>query len=181
MSFSTNTLRSRFEAESGPAYVNRWEVKLPLVAGSTPSGDFVDFQPSEPVNELCTQVSLPSKTLATLDRQIGLEPIKVASGYNFGTVSMTFYLTQNYVARKYWQAWMDRIVNPTPPYTVGYRDNYTEEIKISQLDKLGAKKYTVTLEGAYPTAINEIEFNNQQVGAVGELTVTIDFSHYTVS
>jgi len=182
MSFSTNTLRGALEGHSGPAYTNRWKLTLPPRSGSRPGGGTTQGgdNPTD-VALLCTQVALPSKTLTTLDRQIGLEPIKVASGYTFGPVSMTFYLTQDYLARKYWQAWMDMCVNPTPPYTVGYRNNYIDDITIEAQDKLGATKYTVVLENAYPVTINEIEFNNQAAAAVGELTVTVEYSNYTVS
>lgn len=182
MSYSTNDLRGKFEGHEGPAYTNRWNLTLPTVSGANPGGGTTPGgDAAQDVSMLCTQVSLPSKTVTTLDRQIGLEPIKVASGYTFGAVSMTFYLTQDYLARKYWQAWMDMCVNPNPPYTVGYRQSYIHDITIEAMDKMNTPKYKVVLENAYPVSINEIEFNNQAAAAVGEITVTVEFSNYTAS
>jgi len=182
MSFKPEDIRGKFEGHSGPAYTNRWKLTLPTVSGQQPGGGVTPGgDAAQDVSLFCTQVSLPSKTITTLDRQIGLEPIKVASGYTFGPVSMTFYLTQDYLARKYWQAWMDMCVNPTPPYTAGYRNSYVKDITIEALDKQNTSKYKVTLENAYPVTINEIEFNNQAAAAVGEITVTVEYSNYTAA
>jgi len=178
--FSTDTLRARLNAENGPAHTNRWEVDLPQISGSTPGGGSVDGGDNKALAELCTAVRIPGKTLVTLDRQLGLEPIKVASGYSFDAFSMTFYLTQTYSARKYFQAWMDLCVNPQPPYTAGFYKDYVKDVTVRQLDKLGSPIYGAKLINAYPLSINEIELNNQAMGSIGELTVTLQYSDYKI-
>lgn len=181
MSFSTDTLRGRFEAEQGPAYTNRWMVEMPPISGSTPGGAAVDVSAlATPLSELCTAVRIPGKSLNTLDRQLGMEPIKVASGYNVDVLSMTFYLTHTYSARKYFQGWMDLCINPTAPYTAGFYDNYVHPITVKQQDRQGNDIYSAKILNCFPLSINEIELNNQAVGAVGELTVTLQYSQLEV-
>ena len=179
MSFSTKDLRSAISAGGGPIHTNRWDITLPSISGANPGGGTTEGGGNnKAVQRLCTAVRLPGKSLTTLDRQIGLEPIKVGSGYTYAPVSMTFYLTNDYSARQYWQAWMDMIVNPRPPYSAGFHSEYAQPITIKQLDKENKPKYEIKLLKAYPTDIAEIEFNNQAVSAIGEVTVTVGFSHY---
>lgn len=178
--FSTDTLRARLEAEKGPAHTNKWMVTMPTISGSSPGGGGVDGGDAQAVGELCTAVRIPGKSIVTLDRQLGLEPIKVASGYSFDALSMTFYLTQTYSARKYFQAWLDLCVEPNPPYTAGFYDNYVRDITVKQLDKLGSPVYEAKVINCFPMSVNEIELNNQASSAIGELTVTLQYSQLEV-
>lgn len=183
MSFSTDKLRGLLDAQKGLASNNRFKVKLPSINGTPkPGGGSATFNGNtEDLSNLCTAAVIPGKQIITVDRQIGIEPIKVGVGHALPDVSLTFYLTGTYSARQYWQEWMETIVSPQPPFTAGYHADYSKQVTIEQVDKMGAKIYGVKLTKAYPTNLSEIQLNNQAQGAALELTVTLSYSNYEIS
>jgi len=106
---------------------------------------------------------------------------KVGVGIEMGEANFSFYLTHDYMVRKYFQDWMDCIIADSPPYEVGFFDSYKADITVKQLDKKGADVYESRLKDCYPTNIAEIELNNQAQQAALELTVTIAFKDYIAS
>lgn len=188
MTFKTDTLRSLINDQRGIASQNRFSVILPSLSG-TPKpggGNATDPIPPREMNLLCTAARIPGKNFSLLDRQIGMEPIKVVNGYSSSDVSLTFYLTNDYSARKYFQEWSECIVSPSPPYSAGFHADYAKSVTVIQLDKGnlnvpdGEKVYEVELVKAYPTTITEVELNNQAQGAALELTVSFVFSNYLI-
>jgi len=183
LTFKTDGLRAYLEAENGVAYASRWKVILPQISGTDkPGGGSVEGQFTiEDLNLVCTAVRLPGIDVVTVDRNIGMVPQKVAVGKTVNPVSLTFYLTNKYTSRKYWQEWMETVVGKGAPYTAGFLSSYGKQVEIQQLDKLGGKVYTVKLEQAYPVTLSEIELNNAAATAAAEFTVTLQYTNYTVS
>jgi len=182
MSFSTDKLRGIIQDQGGIASSNRFRVHLPNLAGTMKADGFdaQDVAGRQDLGDLCTSARIPGKNLSVVDRNIGMEQVKVANGYTLGDVNLTFYLTNGYTARKYFQEWMDCIISPTPPFTAGFHANYAKSVTIHQLDKLGNTVYTTELIKAYPTSLAEIELNNQAQTAALELTVSLTYSNYLI-
>jgi hypothetical protein len=182
MTFKTDEFRASVEKGRGLASNNRYRVILPTLAnavkadGSRPSDQFS----SSDLNFYCTAARIPGKNITTIDRQVGLEQVKVANGYTFGDVSLTFYLTNDYAAKKYFELWSECIMTPTPPYTIGFHNNYAKSVMIEQLDKLEQPIYTVELVKAFPTTYTEVELNNQAQGAALEFTVSLSYASYLI-
>jgi hypothetical protein len=183
MSFSTDKLRALVHKQKGAASNNRFKVFMPPINGTPkPGGGAAEWKGNtEDLDLLCTQARIPGKSILTLDRQIGIEPIKVGVGHVLPEVSLTFYLTGTYSARDYFQEWIECIVSPKPPFVAGFLEDYGKQLTIEQLDKQANKVYGVKLERAYPTTINEIELNNQAQQAVLEMTVSLAYSNYTIT
>ena len=183
MSFSTDKLRALLNAQNGAASNNRYRVFMPNIDGTRkPGGGAASWGGNtEDLDLLCTQARIPGKTILTVDRQIGIEPIKVGVGHVLPEVSLTFYLTGTYSARDYFQEWVECIVSSEPPFVAGFLADYGHQVTIEQLDKQANKIYGVKLERAYPTTINEIELNNQAQQATLELTVSLAYSNYTIT
>ena len=183
MSFRTENLRGLLNAQNGIASNNRYKVFLPQINNiPKPGGGNADFTgDTRDLSNLCTSAVIPGKQIITVDRQIGIEPIKVGIGHTLPEVSLTFYLTGTYSAREYWQEWMETIVSPQPPFTAGYHAEYSQQVTIEQIDKLDAKIYGVKLTKAYPTNLSEIQLNNQAQGAALELTVQLSYSNYEIT
>lgn len=182
MTFKTDALRTIIQNEGGIASNNRYMVFLPTLNG-TPKPDGTTAK--DPVNvadlnQLCTAARIPGKNLNTVERQIGLEQLKVANGYTFGEVSLTFYLTNSYGARKYFQEWSECIATPNPPYNMGFHNNYSKSIFIEQQNRSGDLVYRAELVKAFPTTFTEIELNNQAQTAALEFTVSLTFSNYLI-
>lgn len=182
MTFKTDDLRVLIDAERGVASQNRFLVSLPRLEGTAKpgGGTATDLIEVKNLNLLCTAARIPGKNLGQLERQIGMEPIKVVNGFTFSDVTLTFYLTNDYSARKYFQEWSECIVSPTPPYSAGFYKDYAKSVYVEQLDKNGDLVYSVELEKAYPTTITEVELNNQTQGSALELSVSFTFSNYLI-
>ena len=179
--FSTERLRNLF-GDDGHASTNRFRVELPIIDGTEkPGGGSASTSiAGEDLNLLCTAARLPGTQINTIDRQIGMEPKKVAVGRIVTDVSLTFYLTNTYDSRIYWQEWMDCVASPSAPFMAGYLSKYGKDVKIQQLDRLGKPVYKVKLIKAYPINLSEIEFNNQANTSSAEFTVTLAYPEYQI-
>ena len=182
MTFSTDNLRTVVHNENGLAAGNRYIVILPSLAGTQlpGGGSAVDPVDRKTLSTLCTSARIPGKNFNLLDRQIGMEPIKVANGHTFDNVALTFFLTNDYSAKKYFQEWSECIMSPEPPYLTGFHGNYAKSVTIEQQNRNAETVYRVELTKAYPISISEIELNNQAQGAALELTVTFTYSNFLI-
>lgn len=183
MTFKTDALRTIIDQQGGVASNNRFAIFLPTINGTVKAdGSTANTDPVNvaELNLLCTSARFPGKNINVVDRQVGLDQLKVANGYTFGEVSLTFYLTNSYGAKKYFQEWSECISSPTPPYNMGFHNNYAKSLFIDQLDKSGNLVYRAELLKTYPTTFTEVELNNQAQTAALEFTVSLTFANYLI-
>ena len=183
MTFSTDTLRNIFKDQNGIARSNRYSIFLPQIGGvpKPAGGSAKDIVSRRDLGTLCTSAKMPGKNIAVAERVIGIEQIKVANGYTVDDMNLTFYLTNDYSARRYFQEWMDCVISPTPPYTAGFHENYARDgLVISQMDNMQNTVYSVELLKAFPTSMVEIDLNNQAQSGATEMTVALSYSNYLV-
>ena len=91
----------------------------------------------------CTSVTLPSKQLMTVNREIGMTTQQVVHGYVHSTVQMTFRILNNHSTREYFDAWQKKALIAYPNeddalegrYEVNYPATYTRQVQIFQLKK----------------------------------------------
>ena len=184
-------LKSKVSLKNGFAFSHHFAVELPRWAGF--DGDTM--------NILCKDVDMPGKQILTLDRNIGVHSEKVVNGFATTDLNMTFYMTNDYGPKKYFDAWMSKMVNEengSIEWKKG-RDGdggFARDITIHQLSKpqarvgfdlgildvnfdlLGSSIYSVTLEDAFPITQNAINLNSQ--GSIVELQVNFAYTKWTV-
>lgn len=182
MDYSTDNFRSLLNTQSGIAHGNRFKVELPTINGTPKPGGERASDTSSPIdnNALCTASSLPGSQMQSIPRVIGGERKNVGIIAGFGDVALTFYLTNTYSLKYYFDEWQDCVVSKTPPFEVGYFNDYVKPVTIHQLDKLGAPVYSVRLIDAYPSNVADIGFNNQLDAAPVELTVTLTYVNFEI-
>lgn len=177
--------------------------------GSAIAGFFSSFIPSVPgifspptstreLNLLCKNVTMPGRQILTQNRAIGAINEKVAYGYAVADVSMTFYVMNDYGVKSYFDKWMSAIINPETN-EIGYKNNYAKPVKIHQLRKPligkstnvlgglaninigigGGSVYSVELEEAFPTTVQDMSFGNEQDGLM-ECTVQLSYTNWKV-
>lgn len=180
--FNTDAFKKILDDAEGIASSNRFRVTLPPIDRSLKADGttLTDRTNLRDLALLCTAARIPGKNISVVDRNIGLEQVKVGNAFNYGDVILTFYLTNDYSARKYFQNWLDCIVSPTPPFNAGFHSNYAKSVTVQQLDKLGKVKYEVEMIKAFPTTMTEVELNNQAQSGALELSVSLTFSHFIV-
>lgn len=210
---SINELKSRVSSKLGFARPNQFLIELPFFgnlfafAGNELLGGNSGLIPSIPgvfntgpavpkdMNILCTRVNMPGKQILTQERNIGQYREKMAYGFAQDDVSMSFYLLNDYGAKRYFDAWRSRILNEETSEVAYKRDYAANSVKIHQLRKpIGRLRrdvgpisinleagagtvYSIELIEAFPTTINTIDFSNELDGLL-ELTVQLSYTRW---
>lgn len=168
------SLKSAISARNGLARNNLWRVDLPLsiVAG----GDIFAENNKQHLNVMCSAAQLPGRQITTNERTIGVKTEKMPYGFLKDDVSLTFYDNNDYSIRRYFETWQNRVLNQNT-YEIKYKNEYSADVFISQLDHNNRFVYGVTLLEAFPTTLNLIELNNEQNGLV-EINVQLSYSNW---
>ena len=194
---SIEELKALANTKLGFARPNRFLVTLPSLGGGGIFGFFTGGASPRELNILCSNASLPAKTVLTNDRRIGMEFQKVAYGYAVDDVSMTFYLMNDYGVKEYFDAWRNSAIpeDGGNAFLSNYKSSYAKSITIHQLRQPlkgfskqvgpirfglglgGGSVYSVELLDAFPVATSAIELNNELDGLV-QLTVTFAYTNW---
>lgn len=172
MSINTiNALKLVITQGNGLAVPNRFNVIM-----RPPGNVVVDV---EEFTILCENASFPGKQITTADYGLLRQSEKIPTGYMNEDVVFTFLLTNSYSMKAIFESWLKMIVN-FERYRVAYKDTYTVDVTIEQLDKENKPVYTVVLKEAFPTTVSAIGFDNAAENAIQKLTVSMAFTDYEV-
>lgn len=182
--FAPDRFRADLTVALGLASPNRFEVKFPDINGmAKPHGGSAKDRTSnsEERNVFCTAAGLPGKQLNVSQRILGAEQRPVVFGHAMPEVQFSFYLTNTYNMRHYFQEWMECCSSQDPnlPQNIGFYKEYTKDVRIRQYTRNGRRVYEAKLIDAFPTNISTIEVNNQLQGAAHEFTVSMAYRTYT--
>jgi hypothetical protein len=119
---SVEELKAVVSQKLGVARPNQFKVTLPPIAGIS----------SREINLLCRDVTLPGRQMLSRERSIGLINEKIAYGFAFDDVSMTFLCLNDYGIKNYFEAWQNLVVNQET-YEIGYKVEYEKDVTIQQL------------------------------------------------
>ena len=177
--FAPDRFRAQFEIGLGYASPNRFEVELPDITfmNKVDGSSTNDTSDKEMRNMLCTAMNMPGKTIQTVDRQIGIQKTAVAVGHAMPNVMLTFYLTNSYSMKNYFDEWHQCVTSQDEngAMNVGYYSNYIKDIVLKQYTKNARRSYEITLIDAYPISVNQIQFSNQPQTQIAEVTVEIAY------
>ena len=152
-------------------------------AGSYLSGGTMD--PMAFINDprdmflLCESVQLPGKRIATMESFVRHKAIKKPYSYMVDEVTISFVLTNDYYARKYFDQWQQMVVDQGS-LKVNYKDDYVTDVTIQQLTPSNdiIPAYSIKLKNAFPLAINAIELSNTAENALLLCSVTLSFDDW---
>jgi len=187
-------LKSVFSKRQGPAYTNRFMLfmtppsasLLNLDAGAAITGvlngglnlgGFIN-DPRD-ISLLCESCTLPGRTISTIDYQNVKQAVKIPYSFINEDVTFTFILTGDYYMRKLFDNWMSMVFD-TEKYQLRYKDTYTTDVRIAQLNKNNIPVYTVQLHNAYPTGINAITLDNTSESTIQKVTVNMTYETFVV-
>jgi hypothetical protein len=95
-------------------------------------------------------------------------------------VTMTFLLTGDYYIKKYFDMWMNMIIDSTANhYKTAYKSDYVADVEIRALqgNEDGIVGYGNLLENAYPIQMSQVELSNASDGLM-ELTITWEYDNW---
>ena len=182
--FSPDRFRGTVTLGLGLASANRFEVEMPSIRGMVKVNgkEVEDATTSEDRTMLCTAAQLPGKQITTTTRGIGIDQQAIATGHTMPEVNLTFYLTNTYSMKHYFQEWQECITSQDPDKAqhVGYYSNYAtgKEVRVRQYTRNARRVYSVKLIDVFPTNVSVVEYNNQAQTAAAELTVGLAYRTY---
>jgi len=88
---------------------------------------------------MCTSITLPSRQLSTLERQVGIDRRQLVYGFDNPTVSMNFRVLNDQKVRQFFEDWQNSIVvvrdDNEGDYDIAFPKEYVKPINIYQLEK----------------------------------------------
>ena len=151
------------------------------VSITPPNMYYGEFQDSD-INFLCNKADLPARTIRTTEDTVyGIEVLK-PYGVSYENATLTFYNTNDFAARKFWEDWMD-LIQPPRNRNLTYYDDMTGSVKIyhypDDVELLPEKaSYYVCLNEAWPVSLGELEYDTAG-GEISEFAVGIQYKDWT--
>lgn len=192
MAYNIEQFKAQLSKERGLAMSNLFVIELPSLNGARKvNGEVIKGYPASEFNLLCSTSSLPGRQILTQDRQIGMTLQKNAYGYAVDDLSLSFYVTNTYRLKTYFEDWMSLAVSNEPPYEAGYYKDYIRDVKIHQLRKgenfaflnidLGFDlNLPQVVQDALPT-VGGVDLGDLSNGELGYSIRTADNTVYTCS
>ena len=175
--FEIERLKQAISFRNGLARSNLFRIDLPLnVGGGRLSGDPYGESNKDILDVMCTATQLPGRQILTNERVIGFKKEQMAYGYETPDVNLSFYDNNDYSIRRYFESWQNRIISPYSK-EVRFKNEYSADVYISQLDHNENFVYGVTLLEAYPSTLNVVELNNDPNGIV-QINVQLTYTNW---
>ena len=146
-----------------------------IISGGFSAGNLIN-DPRD-ISILCKSVSLPGRTLSTFEHQHDRQQNKYPYTFIDEDVTMTFHLTNDYYMRNMLEQWQSGIFN-TESYVTGFKNDYSVDVVIQQLNQKNRPVYGVKLEKAYPVSYESITLDNSAESSVVEMSVTLAYDKF---
>lgn len=171
---------NRFNVIFAPPAVSLLNLNVENIIGSVISGNFNAgnlLNDPRDISILCKSVTLPGRTLSTFEHDHDRQQNKYPYTFIDEDVTMTFHLTNDYYMRNMLEQWQSGIFN-TESYITGFKNDYSVDVIIQQLNQKNIPVYGVKLEKAYPVSYESITLDNSSENAVNEMSVTFAYNKF---
>jgi len=155
--------------------INPQQIVSSLLSGNFSAGNLLN-DPRD-ISILCKSVNMPGRTLSTFEHDHDKQQNKYPYTFIDEDVTMTFHLTNDYYMRNMLEQWQSGIFN-TESYVTGFKNDYSVDVIIQQLNQKNIPVYGVKLEKAYPISYESITLDNSSENAVNEMSVTFAYNKF---
>jgi hypothetical protein len=185
---SVNSFLNRFAEDF--ARPNRYmiEIPVPAAAGIPDSGGFLNSESttgsvSSISNNLnfngavaiaCHTCTMPGRTLMVYEHSQHSAPFKVPYSQQYDPITFSFYASKTLKARHFFEIWQTSVVNLNDN-SMNFFEEYIRDVKIWQLDRAGNKTYGITLYGAWPISIGDIDLGYANSNQPMSINVTLAY------
>lgn len=153
-------------AKKGLARQNRFQVLIPNMI----NGKLISL--------LCQGGSLPGATIV-VKKQTIFGPNYIRPGtINYGeTIQFSFLCDKDMEVKKMFDDWMHTVINPSS-FTVNYKDEYSRDIIVYQLDEGENITYSVRLVDAFPVNMGSLSLNQAALDRFHMLPMTFTYRYW---
>ena len=183
-----DSLKAKINSHSGLARPNRFGVVITpptdqilnfdSILNDVVRGQFSTssiFQNSNDLSLFVQTCQFPGRNIDTLDAAVQRHAHKFPTGYTNEDVTFTFVLPNDYFIKEMFDAWQAMVIDPVR-YRAGYKEDYTSDIIVQQLDAQDHPVYSIKLTDAYPVGVNSIELDNTSENPLSIVSVTFTYS-----
>ena len=176
---SPEYLISKADGLGGLAKNSRFTVQI------TPPVALTSDTVPDTINFLCHRAQIPSYGFQTTeDRVYGIEVLK-PYGVQFEAMSLTFYNTNNFAPRKFWEDWLAHI-QPPKTRNMTYYDDMVGDIKIYHFSEdtleptAGNENYYCQLLECWPLSLEESDLDwGEDEFESGAFDVQIQYKYWS--
>jgi|TARA_R110000764_G_scaffold11198_7_gene33773 hypothetical protein len=171
---------NRFNVIFAPPAMSLLNINPQQIIGSLVSGGFSAgnlLNDPRDISILCKTVNIPGRTLTTFDHAHDRQQNKYPYTFIDEDVTMTFHLTNDYYMRNILERWQSGIFN-TESYVTGFKNDYSVDVIIQQLNQKNIPVYGVKLLKAYPVSYEGIALDNAGENSVTEMSVTFAYDKF---
>ena len=189
---NVDKLKSTIAKRGGIARLNRFKVILTppkqslfnidpeAIFTSLISGDGINVKSliNDPrdISMLCTGAQIPGREFSTDEITMEKQTVKMPYGFIDPDVELKFMCTNDMYIKKMFDGWSRSVID-SETYTLGYKDDYTSDIIIQQLNMDNKVTYGAKLINAYPVTVGSIDYESGSE-EVAEFTVSFAYDKY---
>lgn len=189
---NVDKLKSTIAKRGGIARLNRFKVILTppkqslfnidpeAIFTSLISGDGINVKSliNDPrdISMLCTGAQIPGREFSTDEITMEKQTVKMPYGFIDPDVELKFMCTNDMYMKKMFDGWSRSVID-SETYTLGYKDDYTSDIIIQQLNMDDKVTYGAKLINAYPVTVGSIDYESGSE-EVAEFTVSFAYDKY---
>jgi hypothetical protein len=128
---------------------------------------------------LCESCSFPGRQLNSIEYELDgfRNQIKVPYTYSNEDITMTFHLTNDYYIKKVMDKWIGSVIDEKN-HSLHYRNEYSKDLIIQQLNQKNQPIYGLKFENAFPLSINSVELSNASSDTTQKVQVTFTYDSY---
>ena len=174
MANSISKFASRI-AKIGLASPNKFEVEFPNLPAGVANG-----MDTQTLSIMCESVALAGRTVqSVLDRQYGVNREVAYNGPTYPPITIAFLCSADYLEKKLFDRWNDKIVSIQKAWDVEYYDNYTSTMKVKTLDRDGVTPtHLQTYHECYPKTVAAIELNHSTQNTALRMTIEMEYAFW---
>lgn len=166
---SIDNFKSTIVSNKGFSRPHRFKVTITNIPGSSGTTS------SQSLSILCESVNIPNINIGTSDYSLYRNKYKVPIDYSHDDITISFYLTGNYLAKTTLDSWVNKIIDSSK-YLLSYDSEYKRDVTIEQLDELNKTIFKVKLFDAFPISIDSIDLSNQDEDSISQVSATFTYS-----
>jgi hypothetical protein len=127
---------------------------------------------------LCTAAQLPGMTIEEIAVPFRGRNIYIAGDRSFETWAVTFYNDTNFAIRNAMERWNNSLNHLVTGQGLTNHDDYTADLKVSQLDRDDRLLKTYTFVNAFPLSVSAIALTAGGSADIETFDVTFRYQHF---
>lgn len=177
---SIQDLQSIITQRAGLAVTNRYQVIFNLPPAVNIILPEASTESARQLNLMCDATSLPGRQISTIDYVSNKQVVKVPYGFINEDVTFTFLLTNDFYAKKVFDAWAKSIMD-FKTYRANYLFDHVSDIQVNQMAKGESGEsniYGVVLKNAYPVTIGNVNLENTAENNIQKFSVVMTYENF---